>query len=72
MVAEKKNSELGRGSQSQFQAVPLTQTLKETSHQKNVNTAKYLRSANQRRKHKLESRLPGEISRTSDMEMTPP
>ena len=24
------------------------------------------------RKHKLESRLPGEISITSDMEMTPP
>ena len=24
------------------------------------------------RKHKLESRLPGEISRTSDMQMTPP
>ena len=24
------------------------------------------------RKHKLESRLPGEISTTSDMEMTPP
>ena len=23
-------------------------------------------------KHKLESRLPGEISRTSDMQMTPP
>jgi len=25
-----------------------------------------------RRKHKLESRLPGEISITSDMQMTPP
>ena len=24
------------------------------------------------RKHKLESRWPGEISRTSDMQMTPP
>ena len=24
------------------------------------------------KKHKLESRLPGEISRTSDMQMTPP
>ena len=24
------------------------------------------------KKHKLESRLPGEISTTSDMEMTPP
>ena len=35
--------------------------------------AEYIvRNAGLWRKHKLESRLPGEISVTSDMQMTPP
>ena len=34
--------------------------------------AEYIMRSTRRKKHKLESRLPGEISRTSDMQMTPP
>ena len=34
--------------------------------------AEYIREILGWRKHKLESRLPGEISRTSDTQMTPP
>ena len=34
--------------------------------------AKYIREILDWKKHKLESRLPGEISITSDMQMTPP
>ena len=35
-------------------------------------THRYMKLNKYQKKHKLESRLPGEISITSDMQMTPP
>ena len=37
-----------------------------------LSNAEYIMKTLDWKKHKLESRLPGEISITSDMQMTPP